>query len=371
MRKGFDSTGQVLDSKRIRIGYIGCGSHSRRNVIPAIKYSRYEPIAVCDLDAEKAEVFAKEFGFEHSYSNHIEMLENEQLDAVFIVTGYDKFDRPFYPKLAKDCLLHNCHVFIEKPPATTCEELQELKKICEEKNLKFMVGFKKMFANANVKAKELSDDPDFGGISLALIQYPEDIPTVEEMRAFLNDFTPNKKVNSLLDHFCHPLSLMVMLMGHPTSMHYVRSPRGNGVVYFNFPNGAVCSMALTIGTAHNGGMELTQLYGNNSRRHIVVDNNIRLTYHRNPPGLSYGATPSYYQGSLNEATAMWEPEFSLGQIYNKGLFLLGYYGEVEHFADAVLNEKPVTLGNLDDAIIITKIFDEMVQGPGKLIDLTI
>ena len=43
------------------------------------------------------------------------MLEKEDLDAVFIVTGYDGKLRPIYPALAKDCIERGCHVFAEKP----------------------------------------------------------------------------------------------------------------------------------------------------------------------------------------------------------------------------------------------------------------
>ena len=55
--------GQLVDAPRIRIGYIGCGSHSRRNVLPSLKFASVELVAICDLSIEKAEAFAKEFGF--------------------------------------------------------------------------------------------------------------------------------------------------------------------------------------------------------------------------------------------------------------------------------------------------------------------
>jgi len=90
--------------------------------------------------------------------------------------------------------------------------------------------------------------------------------------------------------------------------------------------------------------------------HIVVDNNVRVSFHRNPPGLGYGDTLSYYLGSPEQTTADWEPEFSLGQLYNKGLFLLGYYKEIEDFAIAAMENKPVK-GGIDDAINVTRIFE--------------
>ena len=98
---GINFVGEIVSKPRIKVGYIGCGSHSRRNVLPALKFASVETVAICDLKYEKAEAFASEFGFKRAYANHIEMLEKEDLDAVFIVTGYDGRLRPLYPALAK------------------------------------------------------------------------------------------------------------------------------------------------------------------------------------------------------------------------------------------------------------------------------
>jgi len=102
--------------------------------------------------------------------------------------------------------------------------------------------------------------------------------------------------------------------------------------------------------------------------HIVVDNNLRVSLHRNPPpepGTGYGSSPNFYTGSAGESTACWEPEFSLGQLYNKGLFLLGYYGEVNEFARCILERRPPSKGTLEQAWQVTRIFEAFARGPGK------
>jgi predicted dehydrogenase len=109
-----------------------------------------------------------------------------------------------------------------------------------------------------------------------------------------------------------------------------------------------------------------------SGRHVVVDNNIRVSYHRSAPypeGQGYGNAPTYYFGAPDEATAEWEPEFSLGQLYNKGLFVLGYYGEVNEFARAIIEKRPVKKGTLEHAWQATRIFEAFTEGLGKTIPL--
>jgi predicted dehydrogenase len=368
---GINFVGEMTDKPRIKIGYIGCGSHSRRNVLPALKFAAdsVETVAICDLNHEKAKVFASEFGFKRAYGNHIEMLEQEDLDAVCIVTGYDGNLRPIYPALARDCIERGCHVFAEKPPAATSGELISLKKLAKEKNKEVLIAFKKMFFPANEKAKQLSDEESFGGISMALLQYPQYVPTQQELTDYFDKSNPLWSVCSFLDHLCHPVSLLVYLMGTPESLNYMRGADGTGIINFSFADGAIASIALTHGSSNNGGMEHTQLFAKNHGKHITIENNIKLSLHQTPPDLHYGASPSFYTGTPENATAVWEPEFSLGQLYNKGLFLLGYYGEVEAFAQAVINKTRVPKAGLDDAIIITKIFESFVQGPNKMIKI--
>jgi predicted dehydrogenase len=363
-----DFHGRVVEEREVRAGFIGCGSHSFRNVYPTFQFAPVKLVAVCDLDRVKAEAFAAKFGAEAAYADHREMLRRDDLDAVFIVTGYDRAGRPTYPQLAVRCLEAGKHVWIEKPPAASCAEIDLMIRAAEASGRNVLVGMKKMFFPANEKAKELMDSADFGRTSLVLLQYPQHVPTVEEFREYLRDGKSVPAVVSFLDHLCHPASLLVFLLGMPRSLYYQRSESGAGAATFAFDSGATALLALTHRAASNGGMERTTIVSDRGR-HIVVDNNVRVSYHRTPPDLHYGASPSFYSGSTEQATALWEPEFSLGQLYNKGLFLLGYYGEVNEFARSILEVRPPAKGTLQQARQVTRIFEAFAEGPGKVIAL--
>ncbi len=229
-----------------------------------------------------------------------------------------------------------------------------------------LVGFKKMFMPANEKAKRLAGHEDFGRLSLATFRYPQRIPTKDELVRYAGGEKVRAAVG-FLDHLCHPVSLMVYLMGMPRSLYYERGTSGAGVATFAFESGAVATLALTHGAARGGGMERTTLVSD-SGRHIVVDNNVRVTYHRDPRR-GYGDVPDFFTGSPDENPAVWEPEFSLGQLYNKGLFLLGYYNEVNEFARSILEGRPPAKGTLEDARRVTRIFEAFAEGPGKVIAL--
>jgi predicted dehydrogenase len=368
MRISFKGT--LVDEKEIRAGFIGCGSHSFRNIYPTFQFAPVNLVATCDIDIKKAEAFAAKFGAEKAYSNHKEMLERDDLDAIFIVTGYNEKGRPQFPVLAADCLNAGKHVWIEKPPAATSAEIEMMQKASKASGKNVVVGMKKMFFTANEKAKALMDDEAFGKTSLVMLQYPQKVPTVDEFKRYLEDEERVPPVISFLDHLVHPMSLLVYLMGMPKTLFYERSHTGSGMATFTYDGGVVASIALSGNASRNGGMERTMIVGDKGT-HISVENNFRVTFHQNPPfepGTGYGSSPSFYTGPKEEASAVWEPEVSLGQLYNKGLFLLGYYGEVNEFARSILEKRPPAKGTLEQAWQCTRVFEGFAEGPGKAIE---
>ena len=371
-----DFKGRLEDRPELRVGVIGCGSHSQRNIFPVFQFTRTKFVAACDLSLEKAEVYCKKFGGESYFDNHIDMVRNADINAVFIIVGNDSRGRPMYPDIAIDCMKEGCHVWIEKPPAATVDEIERMMEVSKETGKKVMVGYKKMFVQANRKAKELAESEDFGGISMATFQNPEVIPTQDEFKSSLVDGKNVHIVGQFMEHICHPVSQMVSLLGAPESMLFDRNSIGAGVIIFKFPQDVIATMHMTCGQSMNGGVERTVIIsrsgvdstGRIGGRHIVVDNNLTLSYHRNAD-FGYGDETSFYKGSPDENTAVWQPEFSRGQMFNKGLFLLGYYGVINEFSEALLENRPFCDGTLEQAWVATQIFEKFLEGPNKLIEL--
>jgi predicted dehydrogenase len=363
MRIGFN--GEVVDTPAIRAGFIGCGSHAFRNVYPTFQFAPVDLVAVCDLDPAKADAFASQFGAEAAYTDHHAMLDRGDLDAVYIVVGYDDNGRPLYPSLAIDCLDAGKHVWFEKPPAATAADVEGVHAAAARAGKQAMVGFKKMFFPANEKARMLARGDDFGVTAQVTTEYPQYVPTVEQFDRYSGG-EKNLPVMFFLDHLCHPASNLLNLLGAPATLSYERARNGAASATLTYDSGAIAQLALTWGAAAQDGLERTTIVGDN--RHIVVDNNRRVTYHR-MPYVEYGATPDFYASGLEDTTLVWEPEFSLGQLYNKGLFLLGYYAEVNEFATAILEERAVAKAGLDDAWLVTHLFEAFAKGPGEKIAL--
>jgi predicted dehydrogenase len=347
--------------RRVRVGFIGCGGHSYRNIFPTFQYAPVDLVAVCDLNRERAEQVGRQFGAPAVYTDYHEMLSREALDAVFIVTGYDAQGRPLYPPIATDALRAGVHAWIEKPPAASAAEIRALQQTSAETGRFVMVGFKKMFFPANVKAKSLIMQPDFGRITSITARYPQPLPPYEDRQESL-------KMVGFLDHIVHPYSVLKYLAGSVQSIHVERSAiNGASVTAIRFASGAIGSLHLSMGQAGLSPLERTEIVGENAN--VIVDNNLRVTYYRGTSaGAGYGREADYYHDT-ETPTQFWEPEFSLGQLYNKGLFLLGYAPEVLYFCECVLNDTPPERANLADALELMHIYEAYCQPDGALVQI--
>jgi predicted dehydrogenase len=285
------------------------------------------------------------------------MLAMEKPELVFIVTNYDAQHLPIFPALAIDCLRAGAHVWIEKPPAGTSEEVREMIRVSTEAGRHVAVGFKKMFLPGNLKAKALSTRPEFGRISCLTARYPQSLPAFEER-------SDNHKMVGFLDHFVHPHSVLLLLGGPLESLFVTRSFSGAATVALQFKSGAIGNLTYSHGQSFSSFLERTEVIGEGEN--VVVDNNIRVTlYRRGKRKQGYGRSGDYFDISDEESAPLhWEPEFSLGELHNKGIFMLGYAPEVISYTTRLLEGKGPERGTLDDALQILLIYEAYRQPDG-------
>jgi predicted dehydrogenase len=136
---------------RLRVAFIGVGSHAYRNILPALHHLPVRLVAICDVNRELAERTAPEYGVSRVYTDTAEMYKNETLDAVFIATGPGQ-----HPRLACEAFDAGVHVWTEKPPAMRAGDIEEMLRHRGDKV--GVVGFKKAFLPATEKAIELFSD---------------------------------------------------------------------------------------------------------------------------------------------------------------------------------------------------------------------
>lgn len=352
-------TYQFEYSDRIRAAFIGAGGHAYRNVYPSLQYAPVELRAVCDLDAGRAQAYAQLFGARQHYSDHLEMLEREKPAVVFIVTAYREDGRVQATELAMDCMRAGAHVWMEKPTAASTAEIRELMAVSKETGRFVMTGLKKIFAPAMEKLHTIVHSDRFGGPASISVRYPQSLPVERQDLNAMRGF---------LDHIYHPAAVLNYLMGPIVRFSYEREAfEGSSVASLKFASGSVGTLHLASGSAHTSPLERVEVIGRGEN--AVVENSVKLTYYRRGSVGEYGRTASFLVDD-ESAPLHWEPEFSLGQLYNKNLFYLGYVQEILHFCDAVIANRPPDKGTLDDSLAIMRLFEAYQGTPaGEVVSL--
>jgi predicted dehydrogenase len=109
-------------------------------------------------DGKEAE-FASRYPQARWASSFDEMLADPKLDAVVIASPV-----PTHYGLAKQALEAGKHVFVEKPPAMTTPEIDELVALAADRDRVLMPGHLLLYHPAVVKLKELVDTGELGDV---------------------------------------------------------------------------------------------------------------------------------------------------------------------------------------------------------------
>ena len=345
-------------AQKLKVGFVGSGDHAYTNVLPCLQYLPIELVALADTAQDRGLAVARQFGARRFYPTHQAMFEKEEeLDAAIIVAAPDADGYPRYPELAADALCAGLHTWIDMPPCSNSDDIRTFTDACMRSRGKFlMAGMKRMFAPAYVKVAEIIGSAAFGGASSYAMRYPLTMPSkVERM---IED-----RLSPTFLEIVQPYSLLLRLFGECSGLSYARSTStGDAVVTLGYRNGVVGTLHLTGAQALSSPLERLEVVG--SGANVVVENATHLTYYR--PGGSRGEGQLRRTGSFigPDATApiIWEPEFSLGHLYNKQLFLEGYVGCLDYFAQQLLLGESPKHAHLVDILHVMSVHDKLLRG---------
>lgn len=138
---------------RLKVAVIGAG---RLGSIHARVYSQLDNVrlaGVCDCNSRRAKKVARK-SRTTSFVDYRDLFG--KVDAVSIVVPTN-----LHHQIAKDFLMHDINVLVEKPITRTLQEANELLKIAEDKGLILQVGHIERFNSAARAINGLSDNPKF------------------------------------------------------------------------------------------------------------------------------------------------------------------------------------------------------------------
>ena len=114
----------------MKLGILGPGRIARTVAATLVQMPEMECYAVASRNRERAAEFAKDFGFEKVYDSYEAMLQDPDLELVYITTPHSHH----YEQMML-CLEHGKHVICEKAFTLNAEQAGQIREVASQKGL--------------------------------------------------------------------------------------------------------------------------------------------------------------------------------------------------------------------------------------------
>jgi predicted dehydrogenase len=191
----------------LKLGIIGCGSWGSNLLRNLADLENTHLKWICDADPLKLSAAKKQYPGVKGTTVFTDILEDPEVDGVLVATPPIS-----HATMAKQVLLADKHVFVEKPLALSSEDAYALVKLADRKKRILMVGHLLRYHPAVIKLKEIIDSGELGEVFYIYSQR-------------LNLGTIRRHENALWNLGCHDISVMLYLLGEdPLAVSAVGNP---------------------------------------------------------------------------------------------------------------------------------------------------
>lgn len=238
--------------KKYNWAILGCGKIARKFVADLSLLPNANLYAAASRSLDNAKEFAEELGFEKAYGSYQEMVEDPDVDIVYIATPHAK-----HLEHSLLCMNNKKAVLCEKAFAMNTKEVDQMIAASKSNNTFLMEAFWTIFSAKFIKVLELAKDKDLGQLRFVKSDF-----------MFKADFDPDKRLynidlgaGSLLDIGIYPIFRSLMLLGKPTSIKTMANIRSTGVedsisMLFAYENGAMAVLTSSFESSCNNETEL-------------------------------------------------------------------------------------------------------------------
>lgn len=145
----------------LKIALVGCGkiADAHASTIQRIKGCRI--VGVCDREELMAKQLYERYPIDGYYDNLGALLDKASPDVVHVTTS----PQSHFP-LARQCLEHGCHVYVEKPFTLDANEAVSLITLAESLKLKLTVGQDDQFSHVARRMRSAIQEGYLGGAPL-------------------------------------------------------------------------------------------------------------------------------------------------------------------------------------------------------------
>lgn len=189
--------------KKINWGIIGTGNIANTFATALSGIKEVNLYGVASRTLNKANDFAAKYGFTHAYGNYEEMIEDPELDVIYIATPHTE-----HFANAKACILAGKNVLCEKPISINSKETATLAELAKENKVFLMEAMWTKFLPATACVKEWIDSERIGAIQFMDINFG----FAGELDYDARLLNPNLGGGALLDVGVYPIHYATFLM---------------------------------------------------------------------------------------------------------------------------------------------------------------
>lgn len=323
----------------VKVGLIGFGTMGRIRYEAIQENGHGRVVALCELpDGDHP-------SGPRRYESPEELINDPEIEAVFICTP-NYLNKP----LTIRSLQAGKHVFCEKPPAFTSQEVEEI--IAVERGSggkKLMYGFNHRHHDSVKKAKELIDSGVYGKILWMRGRYGKSVN-----QDFYSEWRAKKELAGggiLMDQGIHLLDLFIMMggefeeaMAFISNLYWNLEVEDNVFAILRNRDGMVASLHSTMTQwRHLFSFEVFLEYG------YIVINGLLTT------SGTYGEEEMAVARNRTTApAATWSDEEHFMFTVNNS-----WRQEVQQFFECIQQDKPVEVGNSQDALRLLRVMDKI------------
>jgi scyllo-inositol 2-dehydrogenase (NADP+) len=338
----------------IRTALVGLGKMGLSHLAMLRGHSDIDVVAVCDTFGMLLNGLNKHTGLK-IYGDFEEMLDKEQLDAVFIATP-----SRFHSLMVKQSLDRNLHVFCEKPFCLDIEEGRELAALAERKGVVNQVGYHYRFLGTFIEAKRLLASDLIGEVHH--IRAEAYGPVVLRRKGMTWRSNKAEGGGCLYDYACHAIDLITFLHVSPldaegTILNKVFSTDVDDEVYttFRFRGGATGQLAANWSdeSLRKMSMQIT-VWGLNGR--MRIDRQEIQIYLKQE------------QASSSKFRRGWNTRYTTELTEPVSFYLRGeeYSMQIDHFVSCIKDRNNRQVSSFESALQTDTVLCKMIQDANKI-----
>lgn len=180
--------------------------------------------AVASRTLSRAETFAADHGVAHAYGSYIELVDDPDVDVVYISAPQSE-----HLELGLLAIAANKHVLIEKPLATSAAEGRTLADAARAAGVLLMEAMWSRYLPQASVLRTLVADGTIGEVRAIAADHGQAIPVDHNHRLYRADLGGG----ALLDLGIYPIQFDSMILGSPTSIAAVGGMTETGVDAFS------------------------------------------------------------------------------------------------------------------------------------------